>query len=35
MKMCCQLQEVHRACYVKFSGATVTGVVIDKVMENN
>ncbi len=24
MKMCRLLQEVHRACYVKFSGATVT-----------
>ncbi len=23
IKMCCLLQEVHRACYVKFSGATV------------
>ena len=23
MKMCCLLQEVHRACYAKFSGATV------------
>ncbi len=23
MKMCCLLQEVHRACYVKFIGATV------------
>ena len=23
MKVCCLLQEVHRACYVKFSGATV------------
>ena len=22
-KMCCLLQEVHRACYVKFSGTTV------------
>ena len=23
MKMCCLLEEVHRAYYVKFSGATV------------
>ncbi len=22
-KMCCLIQEVHRACYVNFSGATV------------
>ncbi len=25
--MCCMLQEVHRACYVKFSGATLTVII--------
>ncbi len=30
MKMCCLLQEVHRACYVKFSGATVEEFLFGK-----